>query len=44
MEESDDDLEMAPLTEFTVVIADDKFEKYLKTAKLGKLKKAGVPT
>jgi hypothetical protein len=51
MEESDDDLEIAlramsdavaPLTEFTVVIADDKFEKYLKTAKLGKLKKAGV--
>lgn len=51
MEASDDDLEIAlramsdavaPLTEFTVVIADDKFEKYLKTAKLGKLKKAGV--
>jgi hypothetical protein len=50
-EESDDDLEIAlramseavaPLTEFTVVIADDKFEKYLKTEKLGKLKKAGV--
>lgn len=51
MEESDDDLEIAlrgmsetvaPLTEFTVAIADDKFEKYLKTAKLGKLKKAGL--
>ncbi len=51
MEESDDDLEIAlraisgavaPLSEFTVVIADDKFEKYLKTAKLGKLKKAGL--
>jgi hypothetical protein len=51
MEESDDDLEIAlramseavaPLTEFTVVIEDDKFEKYLKTAKLGKLKKAGL--
>lgn len=51
MEESDDDLEIAlramsqavaPLTEFTVVIEDNKFEKYLKTAKLGKLKKAGL--
>lgn len=51
MEESDDDLEIAlramsravaPLSEFTVVIADDKFEKYLKTSKLGKLKKAGL--
>ncbi len=51
MEESDDDLEIAlrgmsetvaPLTEFTVAIADDKFEKYLKTAKFGKLKKAGL--
>lgn len=51
LEESDDDLdialramskEVAPLTEFAVVIADDKFEKYLKTAKLGKLKKAGL--
>lgn len=51
MEESDDDLEIAlramskvvaPLDEFTVVIADDKFAKYLKTAKLGKLKKAGL--
>lgn len=51
MEESDDDLEIAlramseavaPLAEFTVVIANDKFEKYLKTAKLGKLEKAGL--
>ena len=51
MDESDDDLEIAlramsetvaPLTDFTVVIADDKFEKYLKTEKLGKLKKAGL--
>jgi hypothetical protein len=51
MEESDDDLEIAlramsetiaPLTELTVVIADDKFEKYLKTAKLGKMNKAGL--
>ena len=51
LEESDDDLEIAvramskavaPLTEFKVVIADDKFEKYLQTKKLGKLKKAGL--
>ncbi len=51
MEESDDDLEIAlramseavaPLTEFTVAIEDAKFEKYLMTAKLGKLKKAGL--
>ncbi|KAE8759629.1 hypothetical protein FSO04_12035 [Paraburkholderia madseniana] len=51
LEESDDDLEIAlramseevaPLTEFAVVIGDDKFEKYLKTAKLGKLEKAGL--
>ncbi|NRO99368.1 hypothetical protein GWC77_26145 [Paraburkholderia sp. NMBU_R16] len=51
LEESDDDLEIAlramskkvvPLTEFAVSIADDKFEKYLKTAKLGKLTKAGL--
>jgi len=50
LEVSDDDLEIAllaiseevaPLSEFTVVIADEKFEKYLKTAKLGKLRKAG---
>lgn len=51
MEESDDDLEIAlramsevvaPLAEFRVVIADDKFEKYLKTEKLGKLTRAGL--
>lgn len=51
LEGADDDLELAlramskevaPLTEFTVVIADDKYEKYLKTAKLGKLIKAGL--
>lgn len=51
LEESDDDLEIAlramssevaPLAEFTVAIADVKFEKYLKTAKLGKLMKAGL--
>ncbi|WP_122781429.1 hypothetical protein [Burkholderia pseudomallei] len=51
LKESDDDLEIAlramskevaPLAEFAVVIADDKFEKYLKTAKLGKLMKAGL--
>jgi hypothetical protein len=51
MEESDDDLEIAlramsetvaPLTEFTVVIEDNKFEKYLKAEKHGKLKKAGL--
>ena len=51
MEESDDDLEIAlramseavaPLTDFTVVIADSKFEKYLSTAKRGKLKRAGL--
>lgn len=51
LEETDDDLEIAlramsmeiaPLTEFSVVIADDKFEKYLKTEKLGKLENAGL--
>jgi hypothetical protein len=51
MEKSDDDLEIAlramsgavaPLTEFTVTIEDAKFEKYLKTVKLGKLKNAGL--
>lgn len=51
LQESDDDLEIAlrsmsdeiaPLTEFTVAIADNKFEKYLKAAKLGKLRKAGL--
>jgi hypothetical protein len=34
--------EFAPLSEFTVFIADEKFDKYLRTAKLGKLKKAGL--
>lgn len=47
--ESDDDLEIAlramskevaPLAEFAVVIQDDKFEKYLRTVKLGKMMKA----
>lgn len=51
LEESDDDLEIAlrsmskdiaPLTDFTVLIEDDKFNKYLKTAKLGKLNRAGI--
>lgn len=51
LEESDDDLEIAlramsevvaPLTEFSVVIGDDKFERYLKTEKLGKLTNAGL--
>jgi hypothetical protein len=51
IEKPDDDLEIAlramssavaPLTDFTVVIEDDKFEKYLQTAKLGKLKRAGL--
>lgn len=51
LQESDDDLEIAlrsmsekvaPLTEFTVAIGDDKFDKYLKTAKLGKLRRAGL--
>ena len=51
LQESDDDLEIAlrsmseevaPLAEFTVVIGDDKFDKYLKTAKLGKLRRAGL--
>lgn len=51
LEESDDDLEIAlrsmseevaPLADFTVAIDDDKFEKYLRTAKLGKLKRAGI--
>lgn len=51
LQESDDDLEIAlrsmseevaPLAEFTVAIGHDKFNKYLKTAKLGKLKRAGL--
>lgn len=51
LDESDDDLEIAlramskevaPLSEFTVVIENDKFEKYLKTVKLGKMMKAGL--
>lgn len=51
MEDADDDLEIAvramsptvsPLAECEVVISDDKFEKYLHTKKLGKLKKAGI--
>lgn len=51
LEESDDDLdialrsmskEVAPLTDCVVVIEDDKFSKYLKTKKLGKLEKAGI--
>jgi hypothetical protein len=53
LQESDDDLEIAmrsmseevaPLAEFTVAIGDDKFDKYLKTAKLGKLRRAGLDT
>lgn len=48
---TDDDLEVAvramspavaPLAEFTVLIEDAKFEKYLQTTKLGKLRKAGL--
>ncbi len=51
LKDSDDDLEIAlramsreiaPLTEFSVVISDDKFDRYLKTEKLGKLKNAGL--
>lgn len=51
LETSDDDLEIAlramakeiaPLHEFSVVIEDDKFDKYLRTTKLGKLHKAGL--
>jgi hypothetical protein len=51
MKESDDDLEIAlramseavaPLTEFKVVIGEDKFERYLKIAKLRKLENAGL--
>lgn len=51
LEESDDDLEIAlramsnkvaPLADFTVLIEDSKFTKYLRTEKLGKLERAGV--
>jgi hypothetical protein len=51
MEEADDDLEIAlramseevaPLREFTVLIEDDKFNKYLRIAKLKELEKAGI--
>ena len=34
--------EVAPLSEFTVVIAGEKFDTYLRMAKLGKLKRAGL--
>ena len=48
---SDDDVEIAlramsrdvaPLHEFTVLIGDEKFDRYLKTKKLGKLEIAGL--
>jgi hypothetical protein len=51
LEESDDDLEIAlrsmskdvaPLTDFTVLIENDKFNKHLKTKKYGKLEKSGI--
>lgn len=51
LEESDDDLEIAlrsmsneaaPLADFTVLIEEAKFSKYLRTEKLGKLERAGV--
>lgn len=51
LESTDDDLdialramssEVAPLQDFSVLIEDDKFEKYLKTTKLGKLENAGL--
>ncbi|MHA6860355.1 hypothetical protein [Ralstonia pseudosolanacearum] len=51
LEETDDDLEIAlramsqavvPLGEFSVFIEEEKFSKYLKTHKLGKLKNAGL--
>jgi hypothetical protein len=51
LQESDDDLEIAvramspvvaPLSEFSVVIEDAKFERYLQTVKRGKLQKAGL--
>ena len=49
--ESDDDLEIAvramssvvaPLADFNVLIEDAKFQQYLQTKKLGKLRKAGL--
>ncbi len=51
LEKSDDDLEIAlrsmsseaaPLADFTVLIEEAKFSKYLQTKKLGKLERAGV--
>jgi len=51
LEETDDDLkialrsmskEVAPLIDFTVFIESNRFDNYLKTAKLGKLKRAGI--
>ncbi|MBB2803064.1 hypothetical protein [Xanthomonas arboricola] len=51
LQESDKDLEIAlrsmleevaPLADFAVAIGDDTFDKYLKTTKLGKLKRAGI--
>ncbi|MCW0375127.1 hypothetical protein [Xanthomonas sacchari] len=51
LQESDDDLEIAlrsmseevaPLADFVVAIGSDKFDKYLRTAKLGKLRRAGL--
>lgn len=51
LQDSDDDLEIAlramsdvvaPLSECKVAIEDDKFEKYLRTKKLGKLQNAGL--
>lgn len=51
LQESDDDLEIAlrsmseevaPLADFVVAIGDDKFNRYLRTAKLGKLRRAGL--
>lgn len=51
LKDSDDDLEIALvsmsqeaalLADFTVLIDDDRFDNYLKTTKLGKLKRAGI--
>jgi hypothetical protein len=51
LEDVDDDLEIAlrsmseeaaPLIDFAVLIEDNKFDNYLKTAKLGKLARAGI--